>query len=363
MRRSLRSFALIATLIALGPETVSVQQATGVVGGEVTDTSGGVLPGVTVVATGADGQPLATTITDEVGRYVFKALPAGPVTIAFQLHGFDTATVQVTVQPGVEASVGERLKLAQMTEEVVVIGTAPVDPPLPKIPYEPPAPPTVIPVPEEQLESVCGPAKFNPLQPPPTFGTIRAHRHEDGRTIYMTGDELVIDGGTRIGLEVGRNLVARRQYRVSGISGGDALAEHSSGLVQIVTANERMATAVVVYACDEVMQGDVLAAFEPERVRKPEPAGSPDYEAAARVLFSDAGSLLGAPRRLMVIDQGREQGLEAGQRLTLFRRMNSRPFILGEAIIVTVKSDSATIRVENATDAIWYGDYAAPQRR
>jgi hypothetical protein len=117
------------------------------------------------------------------------------------------------------------------------------------------------------------------------------------------------------------------------------------------------------YACDELMKGDFLASFKPESIRTPDPVGIPAYRDAARILFADEGQMLGAPRRLMVIDRGSEQGVAVGQRLTLFRpgRSAARPDVVGDAIVVAVRIDSATIRVGRVTDAISAGDWAAPQ--
>ena len=67
----------------------------------------------------------------------------------------------------------------------------------------------------------------------------------------------------------------------------------------------------------------------------------------------------------MVIDRGSVQGVRAGQRLTLFRskrRGASHPDVVGEAIVVAVRTDSATIRIERVNDVIESGDWAAPQR-
>ncbi len=66
--------------------------------------------------------------------------------------------------------------------------------------------------------------------------------------------------------------------------------------------------------------------------------------------------MMGAPRRLMVIDRGSDLGIRVGQRLTLFRRRpgrGARPAIVGDAIVVAVRNDSATIRVERARDLGW----------
>ena len=113
------------------------------------------------------------------------------------------------------------------------------------------------------------------------------------------------------------------------------------------------------------MPGDWLAAFAAEPVRAPEPVGTPAFDDAAQVLFADEGQLVGAPRRFMVIDRGRESRVHAGQRLTLFRRERRgerRPVVVGDAVVVAVRDDSATIRVEAASDTIEFGDWAAPQR-
>jgi hypothetical protein len=66
----------------------------------------------------------------------------------------------------------------------------------------------------------------------------------------------------------------------------------------------------------------------------------------------------------MVIDRGSERGVRVGQRLTLFRRkgrLGGRPDVVGDAIVVAVRTDSATIRVQRVTDAISPGDWAAPE--
>jgi hypothetical protein len=362
---------MVAALLIILSMAGAFETGPGVVRGEVVDESGGVMPGVTVVATAADGRILATAVTDGTGGYVLKSLSPGSVHLTFELAGFETAVVELTVRPGVESRVVQRMGLAAITESVVVYGKATVDPPRPLIPLDrqrprlpPPPPLVVIPVPTHDRDSICGPAK--PGATDESFGTIRLRRNKEERGLYSTGDELVIDGGTLNGLEVGRNLVVRRHYPVSGLEGAPATAEHSSGLLQIVAADERSSIAVVVYACDELMKGDFLGSFTPEPIRIPDPVGIPVFDAAARVLFADAGQTLGVPRRLMVIDHGTENSIRVGQRLTLFRRRGwdpSKPDVVGDAIVVAVRIRSATIRVERANDAISSGDWAAPQRQ
>ena len=365
MPRPLRRFTTaLFVLFGLWFAASSSHAADRNVRGVVTDESTGVLPGVTVVATSADGRVLATAVTDGQGRYVIGPLAAGPVTLTFQLQGFSPAAVRAAIGPVADAVVSPRLVVAPQSETVDVIGKVPVPrpPPPPLPPPPPPRPrPVTIAVPEHDRDSVCGPAKLGAM--PESFGTVRSRRYA-ANGLYAAGDELVVEGGTLSGLEVGRNLVVRRTFTIQWDPRSDE-GEHTAGLVQIVTADEHTSVAVVIYACDEILPGDRLASFNPEPLRSPAPAGKPDYRNAARILFPDMGQLLGAPRRLMVIDGGAASGVRVGQRVTLFRRRLSggrAPSVVGDAVVVAVRSDSATIRVEHVTDAIFFGDWAALER-
>lgn len=332
--------------------------------GVVTDDSAGVLPGVTVVAMAGDGQVLATAVTDGAGRYVIGPLAAGRVILTFQLEGFSPAAIRVAIGADADAVANQRLVVAPQSETVTVVGSVPVPRPLPPPPPRPaPRPkPVTVAVPEHDPDSICGPAKLS--GPPESFGTIRSRR-SSANGLYAKGDELVVDGGTLTGLTAGRNLVVRRTYRIDWDPRLE-IGEHAAGLVQIVSADEQTAVAVVIYACDEILPGDRLASFKPEPLRAPAPVRTPDYRNAARILFPDVGHLLGAPGQLMVIDRGTGAGVRAGQRVTLFRRRLSggnAPSIVGDALVVAVRPDSATIRVERVADAVFFGDLAALHRQ
>ena len=343
-------------------QSVSQDPLTGTLAGTVTDESGAVLPGVTVVARAADGTVLATAVTDGAGVYVLGTLPASSVTLVFQLEGFADGSAPAVVRAGEALRVARSLSLAPLSETVVVRAPAASAVARPHF-VAPPAPPPLVarPLPEHDRAAVCGPAKPDRL--PESLGTVRSRRHETEGELYLDGAELVINGGLEDGLLVGRNLVVRRYYHARAGAGADMLAEHSAGVVQIVTATEHSSVALVVYACDEIRKGDFLASFKPELPRDPDPLGPPAYYDAARILFTDEGQTLGAPERMMVIDRGAGQGVRVGQRFTLFRRPAgaTRRTPAGTALVVSVRSDSATIRIERVTDAVTAGDWAAPQ--
>jgi Carboxypeptidase regulatory-like domain len=353
------AFAAAAILLVATPLSAAADAS---VRGVVTDESGGVLPGVVVVAAAHDGRVLGTATTDAVGAFVFEALPAVPVRLQFQLDGFSPAVSDITVLPTGNVQVKQRLTVAARSEAVTVVGTAPPPPPPAPIVATPPPAPVLAPIIEHARESVCGPTKVSTAAE--TFGTIRARQLGAENDLYFAGDQLIVDRGSADGLAVAQNLVVRRPFK-SAATSVLSTAAHTAGLVQVVEVSAHSADVVVVYACDEIMRGDTLAAFKPEFVVPAEPSGVPAYDDAAKILFADEGQLVGVPRRLMVIDRGEDHGVRAGQRFTLFRRTRHNagsPMVLGDAVVVSVQPDSATVRIDHATDTITFTDLAAPQR-
>jgi hypothetical protein len=357
----------IGVLLAIGAAgRVSAQTPqTGSARGTVADTSGGVLPGVTVSATDADGRTLSLTVTDGTGAFTFEHLPAGPINLLFHLDGFDDAKATVTVAPaGADAvsrvaTIAQQLQIKSLAETVTVRAELPPPPPPPR--------PVLQPVPEHDPSAVCGPAKAEGIVQSP--GTVRSRRDEVAQKLFGGDEELLIDGGAITGMRVGQNYIVRRRYPTALVDrkGKVVMGEHSSGLVQIVSVEDEVATAVVVYACDEMMSGDYLARFDAEPPIPPDPMGPPSFDSAARILFADAGQSLGATNRMLVIDRGARDGVRPGQRFTLFRRSrfaNTKPVVVGQAVVVTARRESSTVRVEQATDVVFFGedgDWAAPQ--
>ncbi len=67
----------------------------------------------------------------------------------------------------------------------------------------------------------------------------------------------------------------------------------------------------------------------------------------------------------MVIDKGLTWGARRGGQITIFRRSlagEGAVTSIGSAVIVAVNADTATIRIDSATDAIAVGDSVALHR-
>ena len=97
MRNVARSLVVLFALLAQPTATLAQDSA---ITGQVLDTNGDVLPGVTVEATDSElsvAPPLA--VTDGQGRYTVGDLPRGTYTVTFRLPGFGSV-----VRNGVEVA-------------------------------------------------------------------------------------------------------------------------------------------------------------------------------------------------------------------------------------------------------------------
>ncbi len=362
----LRRVSLAAVVVLLGAASWALAQGRqdGGIGGRLTDESGAALPGVTVSIACGGSTAVIATVTDGTGQYAVTGLPAGLCTVVFELAGFVAATHgNITVPPQTVVVVDGQLGLAGLEETVNVVAQAPpvravaAPKPRPRVQAAAVAP--------HDIDSVCGPGRPSARV---AAARLAEHREDGARTMYAPGDAILLDAGRAAGLAVGQNFVVRRSYRATDFVWDEAVAPtgvHSAGLVQVVEVSEESAVVAVVYACDEFMLGDELEAFAPEPLPLPKADGFPDFGRPARVLFGDEGKMLGAPGRLMVIDQGQDAGLEPGQRVTLFRRSRfGRGTVsrIGEGVVVTVRADWSRIRIDSVHDVVFAGDQAAPHR-
>ncbi|HON00923.1 MAG TPA: TonB-dependent receptor, partial [Acidobacteriota bacterium] len=91
------------------------------ISGTVTDPTGGVLPGVEVVATNLATGVQTRTITNEVGNYSLVNIPIGTYAISFSLPGFKTyERTDFTVTTAQRARLDVTLEVGELTETVTV---------------------------------------------------------------------------------------------------------------------------------------------------------------------------------------------------------------------------------------------------
>ncbi len=119
--------AFIFVLFALAVPRSVFAQANSAIAGVVKDSSGAVLPGVTVEASSpALIEKTRTAVTDGEGQYKIVNLRPGEYTVTFTLSGFSTVKREgLVLTASFTANVNAELRVGQLQETITVSGAAP----------------------------------------------------------------------------------------------------------------------------------------------------------------------------------------------------------------------------------------------
>src|SRR5688572_30600890 len=109
------------------PTTAAAQAVTGTLLGNITDSSGGAVPGATITATETETGVGRTAISNESGHYIFASLVNGRYTVTAELQGFKKVVREnVKVDVNTTIRVDMALEVGAMTESVTVSIETPV---------------------------------------------------------------------------------------------------------------------------------------------------------------------------------------------------------------------------------------------
>ena len=125
--RGVEPFCLVIALLALAT-SAAAQQAPSGIAGLVKDTSGGVLPGVTVeAASPVLIEKVRSVTTDSDGRYNVIDLRPGTYTVTFSLPGFNTYKREgIAISVGFTATVNAEMQVGSLAETITVTGATPL---------------------------------------------------------------------------------------------------------------------------------------------------------------------------------------------------------------------------------------------
>src|SRR5947207_7383 len=118
-----RCLVVLAIVLAsfLSSVSASAQSGQGSLNGYVKDEQGGVLPGVTVTATGPELLTPAIAVTDTSGYYRLQNLPPGLLTLTAELTGFATFKREgILMRAGSNFTVDVELKVGALEETIAV---------------------------------------------------------------------------------------------------------------------------------------------------------------------------------------------------------------------------------------------------
>jgi outer membrane receptor protein involved in Fe transport len=123
--RWLKATAALAVFLMLAAGAAA-QTETGRITGVVTDSTGGILPGVTVTAKAVGTGATRELTTDSAGQYVFANLPPAAYEITANLAGFNPGNAKVVLSVGGASSVDIKLDIAGAKESINVVAEVPV---------------------------------------------------------------------------------------------------------------------------------------------------------------------------------------------------------------------------------------------
>src|SRR5258705_11503627 len=128
MKSRLFAYLALSCLILLPVTTWAQTQLSGSIAGVVKDTSGAVMPGVTVeAASPALIEKVRSVVSDAQGQYKIVDLRPGTYVVTFTLPGFSTVKRDgVELTTGITATVSAELKVGTVEETITVSGAAPV---------------------------------------------------------------------------------------------------------------------------------------------------------------------------------------------------------------------------------------------
>lgn len=125
---AVRHLALAAGVVFLPAVTCAQSVTTGAIAGVVKDSTGAVLPGVTVEASSpALIEKVRTAVTDANGNYKIIELRPGTYTVTFTLQGFTTLRrADLELSTGFTATANADMKVGDLAETITVAGASPV---------------------------------------------------------------------------------------------------------------------------------------------------------------------------------------------------------------------------------------------
>ena len=177
-------------------------------------------------------------------------------------------------------------------------------------------------------ESACG--GFIEQTPQAAVGQIVGAESEKQSRLFTEGDLVFIDAGAQSGVRVGQEFTVvrpRGQFRSKFTRKRGSLGVYTQelGRLRVVRVRDRVSVAEVWRSCSDLLLGDLLrpvqeratpqARVETELDRFAEPTG----KANGRLVLARDGREMVSRDDVVFVDLGAEDGLKAGDYLTVFR--------------------------------------------
>jgi hypothetical protein len=192
------------------------------------------------------------------------------------------------------------------------------------------------------------------------------------RSLFGTPELLVTSGGTDRGVQLGQQYFIRRIVR-GGETYGDTRPHtvRTSGWARVVAVNATTAIVSVDHACADIADGDYLEpyhlpALPAGNIAAVDTTGEPDFSSVGRIVHAAEERRTAGIGEFMLINRGMSQNVALGARFAIYRDLGKDgvPLVsVGEAMVVSVGQRMALIRINQARDAIFAGDFVVPRSK
>jgi hypothetical protein len=123
-RQTFLRIVLLSTLCVVYASAAAGQAVYGSLVGNVTDSSGGAIPGATVTATQTETNLKREVVTNESGAYSIPNIPSGTYEVVVAVAGFQTFTTRDIIVTNRDVRVDAKLGLGTLEEALTVTATA-----------------------------------------------------------------------------------------------------------------------------------------------------------------------------------------------------------------------------------------------
>ena len=123
-RQTFSRIVLLSTLCVVYASAAAGQAVYGSLVGNVTDSSGGAIPGATVTATQTETNLKREVVTNESGAYSIPNIPSGTYEVVVAVAGFQTFTARDIIVTNRDVRVDAKLGLGTLEEALTVTATA-----------------------------------------------------------------------------------------------------------------------------------------------------------------------------------------------------------------------------------------------
>jgi LysM repeat protein len=260
------------------------------------------------------------------------------------------------------------------------------EPPKPAAPVAPPQPPPVA----TYSDMYC--AGFFTAEPVQPKAVLVGGEESETKAHFSDRDVVYLNQGTGAGIKAGDELQAVRLIKDFAKWGTEFAPAKSAkrygyyyqdvGRLRVLLAQEQAATAEIIFACEEILVGDLLTPGETRvsPLQRPEVSfdkfAAPNNNTSGEIFMSKEFRKLLGVGHVVYLDAGGKQNVQVGDyfrivrhfdksTISLFNRSdyakNQKTFdsvrkVIGQAVVLRADPNVSTVLITTSTEAITVGD-------